>query len=80
MRESAILGILGIYTLGHFIDSAISEDQLDKALVLIIITALLNMGIDTLSQRIQEESEDFGSFCRPVIDLTCIDYLLRLIG
>lgn len=54
MRESAILGILGIYTLGHFIDSAISDDHLDKALVLIIITALLNMGIDTLSQRIRK--------------------------
>jgi phosphonate transport system permease protein len=53
MRESAILGILGIYTLGHFIDSAISDDQLDKALVLIIITALLNMVIDTLSQKIR---------------------------
>ncbi|MGB3209321.1 MAG: hypothetical protein WBB19_01315 [Desulforhopalus sp.] len=54
MRESAILGILGIYTLGHFIDSAISEDQLDRALILIIISAFLNMGIDTLSQRIRK--------------------------
>ena len=31
MRESAILGLLGIYTLGFYIDSAISDDQLDKA-------------------------------------------------
>ncbi len=50
MRESAILGILGIYTLGFYIDSAISDDQMDKALVLILITALLNMSIDTVSQ------------------------------
>ena len=50
MRESAILGILGIYTLGFFIDSAISDDKLDKAVFLILITALLNMGIDTVSQ------------------------------
>lgn len=50
MRESAILGILGVYTLGFYIDSAISDNQLDKALVLIIITALLNIGIDTISQ------------------------------
>jgi phosphonate transport system permease protein len=53
MRESAILGILGIYTLGFFIDTAIADNQLDKAMVLIIITALLNMGIDTLSQVIR---------------------------
>ena len=50
MRESAILGILGIYTLGFYIDSAISDDQLDKAILLILITALLNMGIDSISQ------------------------------
>ena len=50
MRESAILGILGIYTLGFFIDSAIADDKLDKAVFLILITALLNMGIDTVSQ------------------------------
>ena len=55
MRESAILGILGITTLGYFIDSAISRDHLDTALLLIIITALLNMVIDTLSQIIRKK-------------------------
>ena len=54
MRESAILGILGITTLGFFIDNAISRDHLDTALLLIIITALLNMVIDTLSQIIRK--------------------------
>ena len=53
MRESAILGILGIYTLGFFIDSAISDDKLDKAVLLILVTAVLNIGIDTISQRIR---------------------------
>ena len=53
MRESAILGILGVYTLGFFIDSAISDDQLDKAVMLIFVTALLNMAIDTASQLVR---------------------------
>jgi phosphonate transport system permease protein len=53
MRESAILGILGIYTLGFFIDSAISDDKLDKAVFLILITAVLNIGIDTISQTVR---------------------------
>jgi len=53
MRESAILGILGIYTLGFFIDSAFADHKLDKAAVLILITAVLNMGIDTVSQVIR---------------------------
>ena len=50
MRESAILGILGIYTLGFYIHSAISDDQIDKAMLLILFTAILNMGIDSISQ------------------------------
>ena len=53
MRESAILGLLGVATLGHYIDSAIAHDHLDTALLLILFTALLNMGIDSLSQRIR---------------------------
>ena len=53
MRESAILGILGIFTIGFFIDSAIADDKLDKAVFLIAITAFLNMGIDSISQVIR---------------------------
>lgn len=54
MRESAILGILGIATLGHHIDSAITRDHLDTALLLIVIAAILNMVIDSLSQVIRK--------------------------
>ncbi len=54
MRESAIFGILGVTTLGYFIDNAITNDHLDTAFFLIIITALLNMMIDTLSQIIRK--------------------------
>ena len=50
LRESAILGILGIATLGFYIDSAIQELQLDKAMILILITALLNVAVDALSR------------------------------
>ena len=53
MRETAILGILGIYTLGFYVDSAIQNIQFDKAMILILITALLNIGIDGLSRRIR---------------------------
>ncbi|MDA0746129.1 MAG: ABC transporter permease [bacterium] len=54
MRESAILGILGIYTLGFFIDSAIAENKMDRAVLLILITALMNTGIDTISQKVRK--------------------------
>jgi len=53
MRETAILGILGITTLGFYVEGAIQEIRLDRAMVLILITALLNIGVDILSRRIR---------------------------
>lgn len=52
-RESAILGILGITTLGFYIDSAIQDIRLDRAMVLIVITAGLNIFTDVLSRFIR---------------------------
>ncbi len=52
-RETAILGILGITTLGFYIDSAIQDIRMDKAMLLIAITALLNILVDSLSRRIR---------------------------
>jgi phosphonate transport system permease protein len=53
MRETAILGILGIATLGFYIDSAFADLRYDRALVLILITALMNIGIDVASRTIR---------------------------
>jgi len=54
MRETAILGVLGIATLGFYIDSAIADIRLDRAMLLIFITALLNIAIDSLSRLIRD--------------------------
>lgn len=53
MRETAILGILGVYTLGFYIDSAIQGIRFDRAFVLILLTALVNIVIDALSRRLR---------------------------
>ena len=50
MRETAILGILGIATLGFYVDSAMSDIRLDRVMLLILITAILNIFIDSLSR------------------------------
>ena len=50
LRETAILGILGITTLGFYIDSAIGELRIDRAVILIIATALLTIAIDAISR------------------------------
>lgn len=55
MRETAILGILGIATLGFYVDSAIQELRFDRAMILILITALLNIGVDSLARCIRQQ-------------------------
>jgi phosphonate transport system permease protein len=53
LRETAILGILGIPTLGFYIDSAFADIRYDRALFLIAVTAALNIVVDALSRRIR---------------------------
>lgn len=54
IRETAILGMLGIPTLGFFIDSAFAEFRFDRALVLLIATALLNIGVDAAARLLRQ--------------------------
>ena len=60
MRESAVLGVLGIATVGFYIDSAMEEDRLDRAFLLICLTAGLNMTIDALSGLIRKKMKISG--------------------
>ncbi len=53
VRESAIFGMLGVATLGFYVDAAISELRLDAAMVLIAITVLLSAAIDLVSRRLR---------------------------
>ena len=54
MRESALLGILGLHTLGFFIDSAFESFRLDVALILIVASAILNIGVDNTGRLLRE--------------------------
>ncbi len=53
VRESAIFGILGVATLGWYVDAAISELRFDVAVVLILATVGLCALIDALSRRLR---------------------------
>tara|TARA_Y100001970_G_scaffold293243_1_gene438740 strand:+ start:1457 stop:2944 length:1488 start_codon:yes stop_codon:yes gene_type:complete len=53
LRETAILGILGIATLGFYVDSAFADLRFDRAMFLILVTALLNICVDTISRNIR---------------------------
>ena len=50
MRETAIFGFRGIAILGFYIDSAFADLRFNQALFLIIVTAALNICIDSLSR------------------------------
>ena len=52
-RETAILGILGVHTLGFFVDSALADIRLDRATFLVLVTALITLGIDIISRRLR---------------------------
>jgi len=53
MRETAILGILGIQTLGFYVDSAIADIRTDRMMFLIGVIALLNIGVDAFSRNLR---------------------------
>ena len=67
MRESAILGILGVATLGFFIDSAIADFRLDKMFLLLLVTACLNIAIDIISKK----SRDYLKIDKPTSSCGC---------
>lgn len=50
VRDSALLGLLGVYTIGFFIDSAIDNDHMDVALILIFSSGLVTIMVDAISQ------------------------------
>ncbi len=55
LRETAILGILGIATLGFYVDSAFADLRFDRAMVLIALTALLNICVDVISRYVRSK-------------------------
>jgi phosphonate transport system permease protein len=53
MRETAILGILGIATLGFYVDSSLADIRLDRVMFLIVIMVIFNVTVDALSRHIR---------------------------
>ncbi len=50
LGESAIFGILGVRTIGYYVDAAISELRLDTALILLLSVAAVSISADVLSR------------------------------
>ena len=53
LRETAVMGMLGIASLGFHVDSALAELRLDRALVILLATGLLTALADALSHGVR---------------------------
>ena len=53
LRETAILGMLGVATLGYYIDANFEYLMFDVAFFLLLVTAALNIAVDALSRRLR---------------------------
>ncbi|ARS51845.1 PhnE/PtxC family ABC transporter permease [Kushneria konosiri] len=56
MRETALLGMLGVVTLGFHIDSSFEYLMFDQAVALLMVTAVINMAVDVLSRRLRPDA------------------------
>ena len=54
IRETAMLGVLGIPTLGFYIDSAFEFLRFDVAMILIIVSAAMTLSADHFSRRLRQ--------------------------
>ncbi|TNC51941.1 ABC transporter permease [Rubellimicrobium rubrum] len=53
LREAAVMGLLGVATLGFFVDGAVAELRLDRAVVLLVSAGVLTAGVDALSRALR---------------------------
>lgn len=53
LRETAVMGLLGVATLGFYVDAAVSELRIDRVVVLLLAGAILIALVDALSHAIR---------------------------
>ena len=53
LRESAIMGVLGLGTLGFYVQTNVAELRLDRVMALLLVTVALTLAVDALSRRLR---------------------------
>ncbi|MBR9766388.1 MAG: ABC transporter permease [Rhodobacteraceae bacterium] len=53
LRESAIMGVLGLGTLGFYVQKNLEELRLDRVAALLVVTVLLTLAVDSLSRALR---------------------------
>jgi len=57
LRESAIMGLLGIATLGFYIQTGVQELRLDRVIALLLVSILLTFAIDQVSRSLRRRMQ-----------------------
>ncbi len=63
LRETAILGMLGVATLGFYIEEGFDYLMFDVAFFLLLVTAALNIAVDALSRRLRPREAPLDDPC-----------------
>ena len=63
LRETAILGMLGVATLGFYIEEGFDYLLFDVAFFLLLVTAALNIAVDALSRRLRPREAPIEDPC-----------------
>ncbi|WP_197038243.1 ABC transporter permease [Billgrantia saliphila] len=63
LRETAILGMLGIATLGFYIEEGFDYLMFDVAVFLLLVTATLNIAVDALTRRFRPREAPIDDPC-----------------
>ncbi len=58
LRDSAIMGLLGIGTLGFYIQSNVQTLRMDRVIALLVVSVALTLAVDTLSRRLRRAMQD----------------------
>lgn len=65
LRETAVMGLLGVMTLGFYVDSAVAELRLDRAVLLLVAAGLLTAATDMVSRGIRRRIGVRRALARP---------------
>lgn len=62
LRETAIMGLLGVTTLGFYVQANLQQLRIDRALLLLLVTILLTAFVDAVSRTLRRRMQDTRTF------------------
>lgn len=58
LRETTIMGLLGVTTLGFYVQTNLQQLRMDRAILLLLVTVLLTALVDSASRALRRRMQD----------------------